>query len=297
MSDYLTNIAAKALNLMPVVRPRLASLYEAAQGMGGPSAGHILAVEPAPPGRPSGEVSVPPSSTPQPQGKGEGIHWKLEPSPQAFAALVSASEADETFANPRRSPLLTPYTTESGPGTRQPLPTPRLVQPPLAVTRTSSVQPLDERPSTDSHAAQFASDQGAEHAVWAPPQNDVEIGRETVLELYSSPLPAESLTTPPDVSSPRIGHGGEPIPRSTPRATIAVRAVAQPQEGAWRESDALTGGDSTTTPAPVIRVSIGRVEVRAIMPPAAPAPRPKAARPSPGLSLEEYLKQGRRGQQ
>lgn len=296
MNDYLTNIAAKALNLMPVVQPRLASLYEPAPGMGGPPAGHMLAVETAPSGRSFGEASVPPGSTPQPQGNEEGIHREPEPSPQARAALASASEADEMFASPRRSPLLTPYTTEAGPGTRQPLPTPRLVQPPLAPTRTSSVQPMAERPSTDSHAAEFASDQRAEQAAWTPPQSGVEAGRETGREPRSSPVLAEFSTIMPDLPSPRIGHGGDPIPRSTPRAPIPVRAVAQPQEGAWRQSDAFTEGDSTTPLAPVIRVSIGRVEVRAIMPPAAPAPRPKAARPGPGLSLEEYLKQGRRGQ-
>ncbi|HXH12000.1 MAG TPA: hypothetical protein VNP04_19825 [Alphaproteobacteria bacterium] len=180
---------------------------------------------------------------------------------------------------------------------RQPRPTPRLVQPPLAVTRTSSVQPMDESPSTDSHAAQFASDQRPDHAGWAVPQSGVEARRETVLEPHSSPLPAESLTTPPDVSSAHIGRGDDPIPRSTPWAPLPVRAVAQLQEGARRQSDMFTVGDSTTPLAPVIRVSIGRVEVRAIMPPAAPAPRPKAARPGPGLSLEEYLKPGRRGQQ
>jgi hypothetical protein len=35
MSDYLTNIAAKALNLAPVVRPRLVSLFEPPTGMCG----------------------------------------------------------------------------------------------------------------------------------------------------------------------------------------------------------------------------------------------------------------------
>ena len=43
-------------------------------------------------------------------------------------------------------------------------------------------------------------------------------------------------------------------------------------------------------PAPTIKITIGRVDVRAIMP-AAPAPRPAPARPSPALSLEDYLKQ------
>ena len=43
---------------------------------------------------------------------------------------------------------------------------------------------------------------------------------------------------------------------------------------------------------PVIRVTIGRVEVRAVFPPAAPASKPRGVSPLP---LEEYLKQRREG--
>jgi hypothetical protein len=43
--------------------------------------------------------------------------------------------------------------------------------------------------------------------------------------------------------------------------------------------------------APVIRVTIGRVEVRAIMPPAPPLPPPTS--PAPRVSLDEYLRQTR----
>ena len=42
--------------------------------------------------------------------------------------------------------------------------------------------------------------------------------------------------------------------------------------------------------APTIEITIGRVEVRAVQPPA-PAPRPKTTSPhAPALSLEEYLR-------
>jgi hypothetical protein len=48
-----------------------------------------------------------------------------------------------------------------------------------------------------------------------------------------------------------------------------------------------------STSAPIIRVTIGRVEVRAIH---APAPTPKPAKPPPPkLSLENYLRQRERG--
>jgi hypothetical protein len=44
------------------------------------------------------------------------------------------------------------------------------------------------------------------------------------------------------------------------------------------------------SPPPTVRVTIGRVEVKAIMPPAQPT-RAKPARSAPTLSLEDYLKQ------
>ena len=50
--------------------------------------------------------------------------------------------------------------------------------------------------------------------------------------------------------------------------------------------------------APAIRVTIGRIEVRAITPPPPmpPVPRTAPARPGPELSLDDYLKQHNGGQ-
>lgn len=48
-------------------------------------------------------------------------------------------------------------------------------------------------------------------------------------------------------------------------------------------------------PRPTVHVTIGRVEVKAIMPPVQPE-RPKPSRPGPTLSLEAYLKQRNEGE-
>jgi len=47
--------------------------------------------------------------------------------------------------------------------------------------------------------------------------------------------------------------------------------------------------------APTIRVSIGRIEVRAIMPSRESTPRAQSSPPGPRLTLEDYLKQWREG--
>jgi hypothetical protein len=46
---------------------------------------------------------------------------------------------------------------------------------------------------------------------------------------------------------------------------------------------------TNTTPAPLIRVTIGRIDVRAVLPPAQPPRRTTSTRPK--LTLDEYLKQ------
>jgi hypothetical protein len=46
---------------------------------------------------------------------------------------------------------------------------------------------------------------------------------------------------------------------------------------------------------PTIRVTIGRIDVRAVTPPA-PPPRPKQARPGPTLSLDDYARQRKGGE-
>jgi hypothetical protein len=68
-------------------------------------------------------------------------------------------------------------------------------------------------------------------------------------------------------------------------AAAPVSPVQPPAANAPREAE----------PSPIIQVRIGRVEVRAVLPPTPPVRR--AAEPlKPALSLEEYLKQrsGRR---
>jgi len=90
------------------------------------------------------------------------------------------------------------------------------------------------------------------------------------------------------LSARRIEHG-EPVDAPTERvtsrtATPPPRAVSAVEPPA-RSRSALTSPQET---APVIRISIGRVDVRAVMP--APAAPRSPARPAPSLSLEDYLK-------
>lgn len=112
------------------------------------------------------------------------------------------------------------------------------------------------------------------------------------------PAAAADEREPPAQQSP----AREPSAREAPAHAIArlaadAHSFAEPRADARRASS----GTRPTLPAPrgeahaepVVRVTIGRVEIRATMPPAPAAPRPGAVGPRP-LSLNDYLA-GRKG--
>ncbi len=81
------------------------------------------------------------------------------------------------------------------------------------------------------------------------------------------------------------------IPRSALREESGLSGFGTPSPRSPQSPLAATGPGPAPAAAPVIRVTIGRIEVRA----AAPAPAAPAARPAaPRLGLEEYLR--RRGE-
>jgi hypothetical protein len=82
----------------------------------------------------------------------------------------------------------------------------------------------------------------------------------------------------------------------------SVPKVIRPNVVIRREPAKLIPGEhesALTEPLPsppTIRVTIGRVEVRAMLPPKSPKPRTTPARRAPALSLDDYIKQRNEGQ-
>jgi hypothetical protein len=84
-----------------------------------------------------------------------------------------------------------------------------------------------------------------------------------------------------------------PQPRSSGTAVTPLsRVVAAPVSPSTRAAIPRPIAEPTEEPA-AVRVTIGRVEVRAVFPAAAPAAQSKS-RPAPVMPLDEYLKQGNR---
>lgn len=97
--------------------------------------------------------------------------------------------------------------------------------------------------------------------------------QERPLAMPSAPQQPWPLRTRLESAQPVEPGRGDPLPRG-PQA----KEVSEP------------------APAPVIRVTIGRVEVRAMMPPPRQPARPAPSQPATTLSLEAFLKQRNGGE-
>lgn len=125
-----------------------------------------------------------------------------------------------------------------------------------------------------------------------------------------SPPPEPSPGIPKDVSgSQRTSKPSRPerrqVPEAPPSTTYPQRSlvprVLRPNIAARREparsrpdEQGVALPELPSSP-PTVRVTIGRVEVRAILPPTSPPPRIPPARRGPALSLDDYLKQRNEG--
>lgn len=96
-------------------------------------------------------------------------------------------------------------------------------------------------------------------------------------------VPAADATA----ASDRAGRPYEPSDRPV-SGTPLVRVV-ESRQAAGRVVAPHEREGTKEAPSPTVRITIGRVEVRAVVP--EPAQPPPVARPEPALSLENYLKQ------
>jgi hypothetical protein len=114
----------------------------------------------------------------------------------------------------------------------------------------------------------------------------------------------EPAAAPREIQTP-------PAEPADPRPPIApeTRMVAETPAGRAEARRAVPMGQHSPSPpiarlerrepapaTPPIRITIGRIDVRAVMPPGAPAPRNGTPAGRPALTLEEYTRQRKRGE-
>jgi hypothetical protein len=104
------------------------------------------------------------------------------------------------------------------------------------------------------------------------------------------PYPPESASlnteTEPAIRAGLSDHPA-PVDLGTLRAQISQEFEADPLEGHHRTQP--------STPDPTVQVTIGRVEVRAVTPPAQPQPGLTTRPRKPALSLDDYLRRRKEG--
>jgi hypothetical protein len=193
---------------------------------------------------------------------------------EATASLVDAPEPRQP-----RSPTRVSHERAEPPGTPEPPahPTQSVDESAPAAQHARQAEPIEMIEVTERSfvaraepaAVTSAPPRGRRDAV--PPQEpsaSVVRDEEATASLVGAPEPRQPR------SPARVSHERAPSPRT----------FASPLPAPARRDE--TAGE-TAAAAPVIRVTIGRVEVRAVTPPPPTEPPPP---PAPRLSLDEYLR-------
>lgn len=143
-----------------------------------------------------------------------------------------------------------------------------------------------ETPETFGSLPRLAVEERAPNSPLEPRSRRVKNVSESLRAAAPPPEPGLNLEARPDTTSPRKS---------------SAAGVLRPDDAAFREPKQLIPrGQEAALPRPspappTIRVTIGRVEVRTVMPSASSPPRTAPARRGPAVSLDDYLKKRNEG--
>jgi hypothetical protein len=223
---------------------------------------------------------------------------RFEGSGPAGAALVVEDVAASARGSLAASPVEPPAPV-GGAGLRREPATETPVAEPATLRPTSGTDPADVRRSVEADKVGSRADRaapprpGRSGVVEARPPAATPI----VLNATGGEGPARTDARHASPSEPGPSHqpGGEASPEALPRVAAApLRVAAAPPSAASPVASEAARGQGGGSDGATIRVSIGRVEVRANLvaaPPPRPAPR---ARREDALALGDYLR-GKRG--
>lgn len=288
MSDYLWNVAARALNQATVVRPRLAPLY------GAPDLSPELAdIESRRTESPIGERSLVlamPTQTNRPRVvkpppvEVESIQQNTSQPSQMESELIAPVRLLESESARRRRPDFEISLMMPAPGVQE-----QRVQAPT--------QHDFAAPSTPAPALQKQSSPPLVDSNPQPRSNNARIEKD--LRWITTPESADpSVATPiseinrdarvPSQLKPNVTSTQQKEPPNPQEA----RPRAIPVEVTRALHQSPVSKNTTPEPVPIIQVTIGRIEVRAIT---AAQPVRLAASKSTSSNLEEYLKRRAQG--
>jgi len=304
MFDFLTRLVTATYEPAASVRPRPVAHYE--------PLGAALPVRPVGEHATAATVLAEPGAPP--------AHQAQSPPDRTASRRTAAGTQDSRAMPPLSVAARTPTTKFIASQVQAvhqnaapPINPPATAPLPPHRTRRDAESPVPASTATPAGQSRQASAAAAPHAAGETPRQPAQG--------VAAPLRA-AVTLPPQRSAPLRGMDAAPGDPASQVVALAVRReveqpVAAPAPSAPRTGDethsaqeaarrvtlrseqvansprvTLSAPPATDAPpAPVIRVSIGRIIVKAERPaaPASPAPRPAPA-PSPSLSLEGYLK-------
>jgi hypothetical protein len=221
--------------------------------------------------------AVPVTSQPVPARLDRSLNQPAPSPPQAATFQTSAPIA------PANRRALFPRRAAQQPDADQPilLPAVDTSAAEAAVSRSAVPQQRPVHPAVEARVVGEPGGAPGQHPMQVPaitvPQHQVHPDIPRVQTAESWP----PVTTQREQSPRQRAHPMAPLPaiagpQATPRIEFAASAAVQ--------------SPARELP-PTIRVTIGRIEVRAVMPPSPPAPGSTSARPGPALSLDAYLQQ------
>jgi hypothetical protein len=288
MSDYLDSLVAKTLGNVPAVLPRPVSKFEPLQPATLFQPG-TMSVE-----SDEAPAAMPASAEPATQGAVSEKRFSAKPAPVGAPAAGQPGPEFQTPPPPVQpdAPVQVDNATES--------PLLRIHHEVVEQTAHAAARRIEdidgqrETPRVRQHIEEPESDTGEQPQLRALPQTPIPVhtqpgvtpqrvrslpdrtGRPQQTTLRAgppAPLPG-SLVVPSVVERPAIRQARDPVRPEATRQVLPMSAAPI----AIREAP------------PTIRVTIGRVDVRAVMPEQpARLPQPEARKAAP--SLEEYLRQ------
>lgn len=307
MSDFLNNLIGRSYGLQPVAQPRLASRFEPVQG------DVLTNQEPAFESQeflternemqPRASLANAARETnamqpiKRPQSEGEPQHESSQRAGRAFTKSDAdeRQQPDEVSFEMKGSSQTDEATTASAP-----------LQTTASLDNQShALQKRDEMRQTPLSSS--LENQEGGHVAAANRESGLETESFALPERHDTNSQAErglkdsSITSVEQPASSTGQREGELSRRTVTPARITAQSSANEMlEQASLQAVEFHFGDATESVAPTIRVTIGRIDVRAVMPDSKQSPRSAAAAParkahSP-LSLEEYLKQRNGGE-
>ncbi|MGA9994023.1 MAG: hypothetical protein WBP93_01355 [Pyrinomonadaceae bacterium] len=311
MSDFLNNLIGRSYGLKPVAQPRLASRFETVQG-----SSSALMNQDQEPALETEEFLNASSETGTSRADARRAFDGLqsveasrseEETPGDLSQRASRTAADSNADEWQQPSAGISLETEDSLQTEDTSAVPSQLQNPARPdnqsrgTQTTDEMRAEAKPLSSAlkkqdavHPAATVRETGFERENVAPPEQQ-EINAQAERRLKDSQTVSDE---PPSSNISEVPQPDGDMPR---RAVAPLKVSAQSNVGERLERAAPLSldshaGDGAESSAPTIRVTIGRIDVRAVMPDSKPAPRAASssapARKTHGpLSLEEYLKQ------